>query len=335
MRQLTYTGPNELEWREAPEPSLSSDAAALVRPTRRCHLRSGRVDHRGELPVSGAVPPGPRVRRGGARGRRLRQLAGARTAGERALPDLLRRVRALPAGPHRELCGRGVHVQLRLRARGRAVGRVPVRRRVRSLRRAHARACPRGSGRRRPWRVRRTTSATPGARSGRPSRASRARRCWWLGARAPVRSVCMRQGWRSRSGPSRCCTSTPMHGAATRRASSARRRWPSCPSAWAVPDHGRLERRPRRSFAGAALDGAGRHLHEHRDLLRRAALATAAGDVHEGHHLRDRPRERPPGDAARAGTGRRRASCTRSSSPRTVAGRTRRTRSSSAAGRSS
>jgi threonine dehydrogenase-like Zn-dependent dehydrogenase len=32
MRQLTYTGPNELEWREAPEPSLSSDAAALVRP---------------------------------------------------------------------------------------------------------------------------------------------------------------------------------------------------------------------------------------------------------------------------------------------------------------
>jgi len=32
MRQLTYTGPNELEWREAPEPSLTSDAAALVRP---------------------------------------------------------------------------------------------------------------------------------------------------------------------------------------------------------------------------------------------------------------------------------------------------------------
>jgi threonine dehydrogenase-like Zn-dependent dehydrogenase len=30
--QLTYTAPKELEWREAPEPSLSSDAAALVRP---------------------------------------------------------------------------------------------------------------------------------------------------------------------------------------------------------------------------------------------------------------------------------------------------------------
>jgi alcohol dehydrogenase len=32
MLQLTYTGPDALEWREAPEPGLSSDAAALVRP---------------------------------------------------------------------------------------------------------------------------------------------------------------------------------------------------------------------------------------------------------------------------------------------------------------
>lgn len=32
MLQLTYTGPDALEWREAPEPSLSSDAGALVRP---------------------------------------------------------------------------------------------------------------------------------------------------------------------------------------------------------------------------------------------------------------------------------------------------------------
>ena len=31
--QLTYTAPNALEWRDAPEPRLSSDAAALVRPT--------------------------------------------------------------------------------------------------------------------------------------------------------------------------------------------------------------------------------------------------------------------------------------------------------------
>src|SRR5271166_1177871 len=32
MRQLVYTSPGSLEWREAPEPRLVSDAAALVRP---------------------------------------------------------------------------------------------------------------------------------------------------------------------------------------------------------------------------------------------------------------------------------------------------------------
>ena len=32
MLQLTYTAPRKLEWREAPEPQLSSDGAALVRP---------------------------------------------------------------------------------------------------------------------------------------------------------------------------------------------------------------------------------------------------------------------------------------------------------------
>ncbi|HEY1449542.1 MAG TPA: alcohol dehydrogenase catalytic domain-containing protein [Solirubrobacteraceae bacterium] len=32
MQQLTYTAPHELEWQEADEPQLDSDAAALVRP---------------------------------------------------------------------------------------------------------------------------------------------------------------------------------------------------------------------------------------------------------------------------------------------------------------
>ena len=58
MRQLTYTGPNELEWREAPSPASSSDAAALVRPraVATCDLDALIIE--GELPVSGAVPPG-------------------------------------------------------------------------------------------------------------------------------------------------------------------------------------------------------------------------------------------------------------------------------------
>jgi alcohol dehydrogenase len=33
MQTLTYVGPRRLEWREAPEPRLTSDRAALVRPT--------------------------------------------------------------------------------------------------------------------------------------------------------------------------------------------------------------------------------------------------------------------------------------------------------------
>jgi threonine dehydrogenase-like Zn-dependent dehydrogenase len=32
MQQLTYLGPNELAWRDAPEPDLGSDQSALVRP---------------------------------------------------------------------------------------------------------------------------------------------------------------------------------------------------------------------------------------------------------------------------------------------------------------
>jgi alcohol dehydrogenase len=32
MQSLTYTGPNELAWRDVPAPSLDSDAAAIVRP---------------------------------------------------------------------------------------------------------------------------------------------------------------------------------------------------------------------------------------------------------------------------------------------------------------
>ncbi|MHB8694569.1 MAG: zinc-dependent alcohol dehydrogenase [Solirubrobacteraceae bacterium] len=32
MQQLTYLGPNELAWRDAPEPNLGSDQSALVRP---------------------------------------------------------------------------------------------------------------------------------------------------------------------------------------------------------------------------------------------------------------------------------------------------------------
>ena len=241
-------------------------------------------------------------------------------------------------GPHRELCGRGVHVQLRLRARGRAVGRVPgptscafptpstcscLSPRVWTPA-AVASASDNISD---AWRA---VGAAPHARAGRGGAGG-----WGRGPRFD-RSVCGRAGGRAR-GRVGGCTSTPMHGAATRRASSARRRWPSLPKRLGpFPITVDSERRPRRSFAGAALDGAGWHLHEHRDLLRRAALATAAGDVHEGHHVHDRAGERPRGHASRARASRHRADVPRSSSPRALsAGRTRPTRWWSATGRSS
>src|SRR5689334_9560552 len=54
MRQLVFSGPGSLEWREAPEPRVSSDACALVRPVAvaTCDLDA--------LIVSGASPfPAP------------------------------------------------------------------------------------------------------------------------------------------------------------------------------------------------------------------------------------------------------------------------------------
>ncbi len=33
MRQLTYTGPNTIEWLDVPEPKLEGPGEALVRPT--------------------------------------------------------------------------------------------------------------------------------------------------------------------------------------------------------------------------------------------------------------------------------------------------------------
>ncbi len=62
---------------------------------------------------------------------------------------------------------------------------------------------------------------------------------------------------------------------------------------------------PGRPEAGAALDLGGRGVHQHGDLLRRAAASAAAGDVHEGDHLPHRTRQRPQRDAPRARPGRR------------------------------
>jgi threonine dehydrogenase-like Zn-dependent dehydrogenase len=58
MQQLIYTGPGQLSWNEAPEPKLSSDAAALVRPlaVSTCDLDGLIV--RGESPFPPPFPIG-------------------------------------------------------------------------------------------------------------------------------------------------------------------------------------------------------------------------------------------------------------------------------------
>jgi threonine dehydrogenase-like Zn-dependent dehydrogenase len=58
MLELTYTAPNALEWREAPEPKLTSDLAALVRPraVATCDLDALIID--GSSPFQAPFPLG-------------------------------------------------------------------------------------------------------------------------------------------------------------------------------------------------------------------------------------------------------------------------------------
>lgn len=58
MRQLTYTGPNQLDWLDVPDPRLTSDRAALVRPVAvaTCDLDSLIVN--GQSPFAPPFPLG-------------------------------------------------------------------------------------------------------------------------------------------------------------------------------------------------------------------------------------------------------------------------------------
>ena len=198
---------------------------------------------------------------------------------------------------------------------------VPGARQVSSLRRSRAR---------------RTTSATPGAQSGRRWPRSPAPRCsssavpssGSIGLYAAALALAL--GAES---------VLYVDGDAARRQTAAAlgaETLAECAQASRpVPDHRGLERRPRRSRPRVALDRARRDLHQHRYLLRRAALASAAGDVHEGHHLQDRSCPRARGDPTRARAGRGRRNPPRADHhPRGGHGTTPPRRCSSATGRS-
>ena len=144
MQQLVFAGPRSLQWREAPEPRLSSDEGALVRPiaVATCDLDS--------LIVSGTSPfqaPFPLGHECVAEVVEAGDAAGSLAAGparQRPLPDLLWQLRRMPRRTHLQLRRGPVHVHLRIRSRGRQVGRLPVGPGRGALRRAHARAAAGG-----------------------------------------------------------------------------------------------------------------------------------------------------------------------------------------------
>ena len=139
MLQLTYTACDTLQWREAPEPALTSDGAALVRPraVATCDLDA--------LIIEGGSPFPPPFPIGHECVAEVVEVGDAVTS---IAPGELVSVpfqiscgtcRACLEGRSAQLQRGRLHVHLRVRAGGGALGRIPLGPRMRSLRRAHAR----------------------------------------------------------------------------------------------------------------------------------------------------------------------------------------------------
>src|SRR5882724_1049220 len=58
MEQLTFVEPGRIEWREAPEPSLESGEAALVRPLAVTTCDLDQLIIHGRVPLPGPFPLG-------------------------------------------------------------------------------------------------------------------------------------------------------------------------------------------------------------------------------------------------------------------------------------
>jgi hypothetical protein len=174
----------------------------------------------------------------------------------------------MPPGTDGELQQRPVHVDVRIRADGRAVGWLSLRPRMRALCRSHARTRaerPRsGRGGKRIGQHQRCVAsgrATPRCRT-RRSRARRRRRGPWL-----HRPLCCR----ARGGARRRVGDLRRHrpGSLRHRARTwSHRALRSAQASRPVPDHRRRQRRPRRAPPRYSLNGARRHLHQYSDLLR-------------------------------------------------------------------
>src|SRR5262249_54009119 len=133
MQQLMYAGPDALEWREAAEPRLSSDRAALLRPLAVATCDLDPLLHPGSSPFRPPLPARADMGGGCLGGGGPAPPRGPGPPRRRPLPALLRERPAVPARPHGKLRQRAVHVDLRLRSRRAEVGRVPVGCRMRSV----------------------------------------------------------------------------------------------------------------------------------------------------------------------------------------------------------
>ena len=279
MRQLTSSRPGSSSGARPPSRARGrrrGDRAAAggrdLRP--RPADRRGAPRSRGRSPS--ATSASPRWSRSATR-----SVGRARGPGQRPLPDLLRRVRALPPRAHAATARRAAAGDVRAAARAR-LRRLP--RPTPSGSRSPTRCwcrCPTASSRR-PSPASPTTSPTPGARSRRSSRRGRAPPVLICGGAGSIASTRPRSP--SRSAPS---GSTSPAGARQRRASSpsGSARTSSTRSSPSGSAPTRSPSTPAANHDGLAARCARpspRDLHQHRHLLRARDAGAAARDVHEG-----------------------------------------------------
>ena len=296
MRQLTMTEDRRVEWQETPDPLLREANDAIVRPlaVALCDLDYPIVS--GRAPIPGPIALGHEFVAEIVHAGDMTELE----VGTRAVVPF-----QISCGEC-ERCLRGQTgdcltvpgaLDVRLRPLRRRLGRRALRPRARAVRRPHARADPRRPGagdgrerqRQRPRRLahrRAPARAAPGRR--RPHRRRRG---------AQHRPLRGRRRARSRRGQGdlpRHRRAAPARGRAAGRATCTRAPLPE--RLGSVRDHRRRGRHPREPPVRAALDGAGRRLHERRDHLRGGDAAAAARDVHERRALPHRARPGAAGD---------------------------------------
>ena len=143
MRALVYEGPGAVHFREVDDPVISSDLAALVRPTTVATCDLDRHSCGGSPASTGRSSSATRWSARWWRWRGRGRSPPRRPRGG-VVPDQLRGLPHVPQGGHVGVPERREDPDLRTGRGGRGLGRCPRRPRGRALRRRHARAIPDG-----------------------------------------------------------------------------------------------------------------------------------------------------------------------------------------------